>query len=241
MDIALSLLTLTLMEIILGIDNIVFIAIIVDRLPIKKDQDQIRNIGIGLALVARLGLLFCISWVMSLTTPLFEVFGAEFSGRDLVLLFGGVFLLVKATLEIHESVQHTHNHTQKTPAEKKNNSKYALLFQIIVLDIVFSLDSVITAVGMAKEIWIMVVAMVIAMTVMLLGAKSIGDFVMKRPTLKILALSFLMLIGFMLILEGTGTHVNKSYIYFAMAFAVVVEILNMKVRAKIRRKVTGIG
>lgn len=232
MDILLSLVTLTMMEIVLGVDNIIFIAIIVDRLPVKKDQDFVRNIGIALALLVRLGLLFCISWVMSLTKPLIELFGFSLSGRDLVLLVGGVFLIVKATLELHESVRHTFEHTQAQPSGSTKKSKSALLFQIIILDIVFSLDSVITAVGMAKEVWIMVTAMVIAMVVMLVGAKSISGFVTKYPTLKVLALAFLLLIGFMLVLEGTGTHVGKGYIYFAMFFALGVELINIRVRGK---------
>lgn len=230
-----ALLTLSLMEIVLGIDNIVFIAILVARVP-EKQREFVRNIGIVLALLMRLVLLFSISWVMGLTEPLFTVLEFSFSGRDLILLFGGLFLIGKSTLEIHHKVELIDSHTIDTPKEQDQKSGFkgvkSILFQIIILDIVFSLDSVITAVGMANQISIMVLAMLIAMAVMLVSAKSIGNFVEYNPALKILALSFLLLIGVMLVAESMGTHVNKGYIYFAMAFALVIEILNMRYRKK---------
>ncbi len=219
--------TLTAMEIVLGIDNIVFISILVGKLPAEQ-QAKARNIGLALALLARLGLLFSISWVMGLTEPLFSVLGFEMSGRNIILLLGGLFLVGKATFEIHEKFEL--HHTGPNVGAKKANYT-SILLQIILLDIVFSLDSVITAVGMAKQISIMVVAMLISMVVMVISARSIGDFVERHPTVKILALSFLILIGVMLVAEGTGQHMPKAYIYFAMAFSLGVELLNMKYRA----------
>ena len=227
-----ALLTLTAMEIVLGIDNIVFISILVAKLPLEQ-QTKARNIGLGLALLARLGLLFSISWVMSLTTPLFSVFNLEMSGRNLILLFGGLFLVGKATFEIHEKFE-AHNDGKPNAGGTANYT--SILLQILVLDIVFSLDSVITAVGMAQQISIMVVAMLISMVVMLLSAKPIGDFVERHPTVKILALSFLILIGVMLVAEGTGQHMPKGYIYFAMAFSLGVEMLNIKYRTVAAKK-----
>jgi predicted tellurium resistance membrane protein TerC len=235
-----ALLTLSLMEIVLGIDNIIFIAILVVRVP-EAQREFVRKTGILLALFMRLILLFSISWVMGLTEPIFSLYSHSFSGRDLILLFGGLFLIVKSTLEIHHKVELVDhhktesNHFSATSEVKPNlNLKLArsILLQIIILDIVFSLDSVITAVGMVEHISIMVIAMLIAMGVMLLSAKSIGDFVDSNPALKILALSFLLLIGVMLVSEGFGSHINKGYIYFAMAFAVGVELLNMRYRTK---------
>lgn len=228
-----ALLTLSLMEIVLGIDNIIFIAIIVGRVP-ANSREKIRKTGIVLALFMRLALLFSISWVMGLTEPLLTVFDHGFSGRDLILLFGGLFLIGKSTLEIHHKIALVEDHDKVTQDinEMKTGGGKSILFQIILLDIVFSLDSVITAVGMANQLSIMVLAMVIAMIVMLVSAKSIGDFVDHNPALKILALSFLLLIGVMLVAESMGSHVNKGYIYFAMAFSLVVEILNMKYRSK---------
>ena len=226
-----ALLTLTAMETVLGIDNIIFIAILVGRLPADK-QAKIRNLGISLALLIRIALLFSISWIMTLTTPLFEVAGHAFSGRDLILLGGGLFLLGKSTFEIHHKVEgdpQVHLH-EAEPKGKKQVSPTAMLFQILLLDIVFSLDSVITAVGMANQVSIMVCAMVISMLIMLVSASSISNFVEKHPTIKILALSFLLLIGVMLVAESMGGHVSKGYIYFAMAFSLTVELLNMRYR-----------
>lgn len=227
-----ALVTLTAMETVLGIDNIIFIAILVGRLPLEK-QSKIRNIGISLALIIRIALLFSISWIMTLKDPLFTLMDHSFSGRDLILLGGGLFLIGKSTYEIHHKVEgdpqiHLHHAEEKT----KQVSAGLMLAQILVLDIVFSLDSVITAVGMSDQVSIMVVAMLISMVIMLISAGKISAFVEKHPTIKILALSFLLLIGVMLVAEGMGAHVSKGYIYFAMAFSLVVELLNMRYRKK---------
>lgn len=229
-----SLLTLTAMETVLGIDNIIFIAILVARLP-AQSQNKIRNIGIFLALLIRIILLFSISWIMTLKEPLFALMGHSFSGRDLILLGGGLFLLGKATFEIHHKVEgdpQIHLHEAENMDKKHKASPGMMLAQILVLDIVFSLDSVITAVGMANQISIMVVAMLISMVIMLVSAGKISSFVERHPTIKILALSFLMLIGVMLVAEGMGAHISKGYIYFAMAFSLTVELLNMRYRKK---------
>jgi len=228
-DTYVSLLTLTAMEIVLGIDNVVFISILTAKLP-PKDQPSARRLGLSLALVLRLGLLFALSWVMGLTDPLFTLFGKTFSGRSLILLGGGLFLVAKATHEIYDKLEVEH--------EDKNVGSSArafglILVQILALDIVFSLDSVITAVGMAQHVSVMVVAMVVAVGVMLVFAQRIGDFVNRHPSMKILALSFLLLIGVMLVAEGMGQHVGKGYIYFAMAFSLGVELLNMRLRKKV--------
>jgi predicted tellurium resistance membrane protein TerC len=229
-----SLFTLTAMETVLGIDNIIFIAILVGRLP-KEAQNKTRNLGIGLALVIRVLLLFSISWIMNLTSPLFSLFEHSFSGRDLILLGGGLFLLGKSTFEIHHKVEgdpQIHLHEAEAVGHKKKVSPSFMLFQILLLDIVFSLDSVITAVGMANHIPIMVTAMILSMIIMLVSAGSISSFVDRHPTIKILALSFLLLIGVMLVAESFGAHVSKGYIYFAMAFSLAVELLNMRYRKK---------
>jgi len=228
-DSMIALFTLTAMETVLGIDNIVFISILVARVD-EGQRNKVRQLGIALALVLRLGLLFSISWVMSLTQPLFTLVSYEFSGRSLILLAGGIFLIGKSTFEIHHKVEGDPESEISSKGAKA--SALNILLQILVLDIVFSLDSVITAVGMASQIWIMVAAMVISMVIMLISAKSIGDFVDKHPTIKILALSFLLLIGVMLTAEGMGSHISKGYIYFAMAFSLTVELLNMRFRAK---------
>ncbi len=224
-----ALITLTAMEIVLGIDNIIFIAILVGRVPVEK-QAKTRSLGISLALVIRILLLFSISWIMSLKNPLFEVFGKTFSGRDLILLVGGLFLIGKSTSEIHHKVESVEDLPEQI-AESSHSSKWVLV-QILLLDIVFSLDSVITAVGMVDQISIMVAAMVISMIVMLFSANSISGFVDRHPTVKILALSFLLLIGFMLVVEGMGGHVGKGYVYFAMFFSLAVELLNIRYRTK---------
>ncbi|HEX8699062.1 MAG TPA: TerC family protein [Myxococcaceae bacterium] len=223
-----ALLTLSAMEIVLGVDNIVFIAILVAKLPPEK-REKIRKIGIGLALIIRIGLLFALSWMMRLTEPLFTVLGQDISGRDLILLGGGLFLVAKSVHEMHSKLEggDAHGEPGKAPSAAAVGS---VLAQILALDIVFSLDSVITAVGMASQLWVMVTAMVIAVGVMLIFAGKIGDFVERHPTVKILALSFLLLIGVMLVAEGFGQHINKGYIYFAMAFALIVELLNMRLR-----------
>jgi predicted tellurium resistance membrane protein TerC len=224
----LSLITLTAMEIVLGIDNVIFISILVDKLPAGQ-QTKARKLGLGLALVLRLALLFAITWVMGLVNPLFSVFGKGFTGRDLILLGGGLFLIVKATREIHENLEVVHEQ-HKAPSGKAAFG--IVLAQILALDIVFSLDSVITAVGMAQHISVMVVAMVVAVGVMLGFSGSIAAFVNRHPSMKMLALSFLLLIGVVLVADGMGQHVGKGYIYFSMAFSFGVELLNMRVRGK---------
>ena len=226
-DALVSLLTLTVMEIVLGIDNVVFIAIITGRLPAAQ-QPLARRLGIGLALVIRIGLLFAISWIMGLTRPFMQVLGHPVSGRDLILLGGGFFLIGKATWEIYDKLEADH-----AAAGQRGGGRgrfLAVLVQILILDIVFSLDSVITAVGMANHLSIMVMAMVIAMVVMLVSANPIGGFVERHPSVKILALSFLLLIGVMLVAEGMGSHMEKGYIYAAMAFSLFVELLNLRYR-----------
>lgn len=223
-----ALATLTALEIVLGIDNIIFISILVGRLP-EKQRATARRLGLSLAMLARLGLLFSISWVMGLTRPWFEIAGVEVSGRDLILIGGGLFLLAKATHEIHNSLEGGEGHDEANPAV---TSMGMVLAQIAVLDIVFSLDSVITAVGLADHVAIMAIAIILAVGVMLFAAKSIGEFVDAHPTIKILALSFLILVGVTLMIEGFDVHVPKGYIYFAMAFSVVVEMLNIKMRQR---------
>jgi predicted tellurium resistance membrane protein TerC len=231
-EMIISLVTLTLMEIVLGIDNIIFIAILVARLPIES-QEKIRNLGISLALIIRILLLFSINWIMTLTEPFFSVMGHALSGRDLILFGGGLFLIGKSTLEIHHKVEGDPDHALPSVAKtKKKISPGAMLIQILILDIVFSLDSVITAVGMVSHVGVMIIAMVLAMIVMLLSAGSISTFVETHPTIKILALSFLLLIGVMLVAEAMGQHVSKGYIYFAMAFSLSVEMLNLRYRSK---------
>ncbi len=227
-DALIALFTLTAMEIVLGIDNIIFIAILVGKLPANQ-QNKARQLGIGLALIMRLGLLFSIAWIMRLTEPLFEVFDKSFSGRDIILLLGGLFLIAKATFEIHEKLESGEQTTGSNTSSR--TAKFgAIIFQIIILDLVFSLDSVITAVGMASQLGVMVIAMMAAVGVMLLAAGTISDIVHRHPTLKILALSFLILIGVMLTVEGMGGHIGKGYIYFAMAFSLIVEMVNIRFR-----------
>jgi predicted tellurium resistance membrane protein TerC len=222
-----SLATLTAMEIVLGIDNIVFLSILAGRLP-RARQPAARRLGLGVALGTRLVLLFAITWVMGLTRELFALAGHGFSGRDLILLGGGLFLLAKATFEIHDKLEVKH----EAEGEKGGGTAgfWAVIVQIGLLDVVFSLDSVITAVGMARHVSVMVVAMVVAVGVMLVFAGPIGEFVERHPTMKMLALSFLLLIGVMLVAEGLGRHIEKGYVYFAMAFSFVVELLNMRMR-----------
>ena len=222
-----ALFTLTLLEIVLGIDNIVFIAILASRLPVEK-QGLAYRLGLLGAMFTRIALLLTINWVMQLTQPLFEVLGHSFSGRDLILLGGGLFLIAKSAQEIYDKVEGEHQEDIKGWF----NGLPGIIAQIMVLDIIFSLDSVITAVGMAEDIEVMVTAVIIAIGVMLIFAKQIGDFVNKYPSMKILALSFLLLIGVLLTAEGLGQHVNKGYIYFAMAFALMVELINIRFRKK---------
>ncbi|MGD8323548.1 MAG: TerC family protein [Gammaproteobacteria bacterium] len=222
-----ALTTLTLLEIVLGIDNIVFISILVGRLP-EAQRQRARVIGLGLAMGMRILLLLLITLIMRLQAPLFTVWTAAISGRDLILLGGGLFLIAKATLEIHDALEGPEQHHEHAAAA----GFIATIVQIGLIDIVFSLDSVITAVGMAEHIPVMIIAIVLAVGVMMLSAKAIGDFVDDHPTVKMLALSFLVLIGVALIGEGLDLHIPKGYIYFAMAFSIVVEVLNLAVRRR---------
>lgn len=217
--------TLTVLELVLGIDNIVFISILAGKLP-PEQQSRARYIGLALALAMRVVLLFSLTWVIGLTAPLFTIFGQEISGRDLVLLVGGLFLIGKSTHEIHGSLEGEEGHK----SAKVYASFVGVLVQIALLDIVFSLDSVITAVGMVDRIEIMIAAVVVSIVFMMAFAKPIGEFVQRHPTVKMLALSFLLLIGVTLIAEGFDQHIPKGYIYFAMAFSVLVEVLNMRLR-----------
>lgn len=219
-----ALVTLIGLEIVLGIDNIIFISILVSRLP-EAEREKARRLGLGFAMLARLGLLFSLVWIMGLIAPLFTVLNNEISGRDIILILGGLFLLAKSTHEIHNSLE-----VEDSEAPTKPANFISILVQIALLDVVFSFDSVITAVGLVSHISIMVIAIVISVGVMLFAAKSIGEFVDQHPTIKILALSFLLLIGMSLIAEGLDMHIPKGYIYFAMAFSVGVEILNIKIR-----------
>jgi predicted tellurium resistance membrane protein TerC len=224
-----ALATLTVLEIILGIDNIIFLSILVSRLP-KHQQQSARILGLGLAMVSRILLLLSLTWVMGLTEPLLTLMEYELSGRDLILVGGGLFLLWKSTVEIHESLEgETHVKDQKSPRQA---AYFGTLVQIAIIDIVFSLDSVITAVGMVKHIGVMVVAIMIAVGVMMFAAKTINDIIERHPSLKMLALSFLMVVGVALISEGLGFEVPKGYVYFAMAFSLAVEILNIRFRTK---------
>ena len=227
-----ALLTLTVMEIVLGIDNIIFISILADRLP-KEKQRRARTIGLGLAMFLRVGLLFTITWIMGLTRPLFEIGDEEISGRDLILGLGGMFLVFKATHEIHGKLEVADDADQ---GEARRASLTAVIAQILLLDIVFSLDSVITAVGMAQHVMVMVIATVIAVVIMMVFAGTISAFVNRHPSMKMLALSFLVLIGVVLVAEAFDQHINKGYIYFAMAFSFVVELLNMWLRKRSRQR-----
>jgi predicted tellurium resistance membrane protein TerC len=224
-----ALLTLTALEIVLGIDNIIFLSILVGRLP-KKDRKLGRILGLAFALATRVLLLLSLVWLTHLTTPLFSLFERNFSARDLILLLGGLFLIAKSTHEIHHSMEEA-DQKPEDMIEKKSNL-IGTVVQIGLIDIVFSLDSVITAVGLANDVTIMVIAVVISIFVMMFAAKSIGDFVDNHPTIKMLALSFLILIGVALVGEGMDFHIPKGYIYFAMAFSVGVEMLNIKLRKK---------
>jgi predicted tellurium resistance membrane protein TerC len=226
-----ALVTLSALEIVLGIDNLVFIAILTARLPANR-QRTARRIGLVLALGIRIALLFAISWMMTLTRPLFAIAGHEFSGRDLILLAGGLFLIFKATWEIHDKLEVEHHAMAGAGARARTMT--TVIVQILLLDIVFSLDSVITAIGMAQHVPTMVTAMVIAMIVMLVSMNTISTFIERHPTLKMLALAFLLLIGVMLVAEGWGLHVPKGYIYVAMAFSLGVELLNMLYRKRHR-------
>ena len=224
-----SLLTLTGLEIVLGIDNIIFIAILVGKLP-QEQRGSGRIVGLGLAMVTRILLLLSLFWIMKLTKPLFTIVEFSISGRDLVLIIGGLFLLVKSTLEIHSSVSGDGEEHQNST--KSHANFLVIVSEIAVLDIVFSLDSVITAVGMAEHIEIMIIAVILAVGVMMVASKGISNFVDNNPTIKILALAFLVLVGMTLVAEGLGFHIPKGYIYFAMAFSLAVESINIYAKKK---------
>ncbi len=225
-DNLIALATLSLLEIVLGIDNIVFLSILSAKLP-PEQRAKGRRVGLALAMLMRIGLLLSLSWVMRLVDPLFEPFGHPVSGKDLILLGGGLFLIGKATFEIHERLEGPEHGPNLGPAGASFGS---VIVQIMLLDIVFSLDSVITAVGMAQQVWVMITAVVLAVAAMMLFAGAVSEFVERHPTIKMLALSFLILIGVMLVAEGLGQHIRKGYIYFAMAFSLGVELLNLRLR-----------
>jgi predicted tellurium resistance membrane protein TerC len=220
-----ALAALTGLEIVLGIDNIIFISILTSKLP-ERQQPRARTLGLGLAMIMRILLLFFLTWIMGLTKPLFTVLDNEISGRDLILIFGGLFLLGKSTLEIHDKLEGKEGRA----SERAPSSFFGVLTQIILLDVVFSLDSVITAIGMANQLFVMVAAVVVAVGFMMLASSSISLFVERHPTIKVLALSFLLLIGVALIGDGLDLHIPKGYIYFSMAFSVLVEMINLRVR-----------
>jgi predicted tellurium resistance membrane protein TerC len=223
----LAFVTLVALEVVLGIDNIVFISILADKLP-EARRERIRRLGLLLAMVMRLALLALLAWLVGLTAPLFNIFGHGFSGRDLVLIAGGLFLIYKSTTEIHELVQGGETHT----AAAVRAAAAAILAQIVLVDIVFSLDSIITAVGMVDDLRIMTAAVIASVALMMAFAGPIGRFISARPTIKMLALAFLLMIGLVLVADGLGVHVPKGYVYFAMAFSVLVEMLNLRVRRR---------
>ena len=222
-----ALATLTFLEIVLGVDNIIFISILSGKLP-PAQQSRARRLGLIGAMLTRILLLLSLAWIVKLTQPLFSAIGHEISGRDLILILGGLFLLGKSTFEIHDRLEADEGHASRRIAA----SFVSVIVQIMLLDLVFSLDSVITAVGMVDELWIMITAVIIAVAIMMLAAAPISAFVHRHPTVKVLALSFLLLIGLSLLLEGFEQHIPKGYIYFAMGFSVFVEMINLRVRAK---------
>ena len=226
-EILIALATLTFLEIVLGVDNIIFISILSQKLPAAQ-QPKARRIGLLLAMATRILLLFSLAWVIKLTAPWFTVFSQEISGRDLILIVGGLFLLAKSTHEIHERLEGEEGHA----TAKVRASFASVLVQIALLDIVFSLDSVITAVGMVDQVWVMITAVIISVAVMMLAAEPISAFVHRHPTVKMLALSFLLLIGMSLVAEGFDHHIPKGYVYFAMGFSVFVEAINLRMRKK---------
>jgi len=228
-EIWIALATLTLLEIVLGIDNIIFISILTGKLPSDR-QPRARIIGLALAMITRILLLFSLTWLMGLTRPLFSVLSNEFSGRDLILISGGLFLLAKSTLEIHDKLEGE----EDVRSTRVAASFGGVLVQIMFMDIIFSLDSVITAIGMARDLGVMVAAVVVAVIAMMMAAGKVSRFVENHPTIKVLALSFLLLIGVALVADGLGLHIPKGYIYFAMAFSVFVEMLNMRIRRRAR-------
>ena len=222
--------TLTALELVLGIDNIIFISILVDKLPAQQ-KEMARKLGLFLAMFMRIALLLTLSWIVGLTTPLFTLLGQDFSGRDLVLLFGGLFLLWKSVGEIHETLESN----QDEQATRSAVTFQGIIFQIILIDLVFSLDSIITAVGMVESVVVMIAAVIASVGLMMVFASAIGKFVSEHPTIKMLALAFLVAIGVILIAESFGHHVPKGYIYSAMAFSVIVEMLNLRLRRRIQR------
>jgi predicted tellurium resistance membrane protein TerC len=224
-----ALATLTFLEIVLGVDNIIFISILSGKLP-PSQQPQARRVGLLGAMLTRVLLLFSLAWIVKLTAPLFTALGHPISGRDLILIGGGLFLLGKSTVEIHDRLEGEEGHASNRVAA----TFASVIVQIMLLDIVFSLDSVITAVGMVDELWVMIAAVIISVAIMMVAAEPISAFVHHHPTVKILALSFLLLIGLSLLLEGFGQHIPKGYVYFAMGFSVFVEMINLRVRAKAR-------
>jgi predicted tellurium resistance membrane protein TerC len=230
-ELLIALVTLTFLEIVLGVDNVIFISILSGKLP-KEQQKRARRVGLMAAMLMRIALLFSLTWMARLTAPLFNLFNHDVSGRDLILIFGGLFLLAKATYEIHDKLEGDEGHSSKRVAA----TFASVITQVMLLDIVFSLDSVITAIGMADNLTVMITAVVLAVLVMLLAAEPISAFVEIHPTVKILALSFLLLIGFSLVADGFGQHVSKGYIYFAMGFSVFVEMVNIRVKAKQKSK-----
>jgi len=231
-EIWIALATLTALELVLGIDNIIFISILAGKLP-PEQRDKARRLGIGLAAITRLALLLAIAWIVGLTAPLFSIFGHEISWRDLILIGGGLFLIGKATHEIHQKLE---GDSESVGPGRVAASFGSVIAQIMVLDIVFSLDSIITAVGMVEERWVMFAAILISIAFMLLFAKPIGDFVERHPTVKVLALSFLIMIGLVLMADGFGQKIPKGYIYAAMAFSVFVEMINLWIRNRANRK-----
>jgi predicted tellurium resistance membrane protein TerC len=231
-DALIALITLTVLEVVLGVDNVIFISILANKLP-ASEQPRARRVGLLAAMIMRVALLLSIAWVVRLTAPLFTIAGQEISGRDIILIGGGLFLLAKATMEIHERLEGEEGHR----AAKVGPSFFAVILQIMALDIVFSLDSVITAIGMADDLWVMITAVILAVVIMLFSAETVSAFVNRHPTVKVLALSFLLLIGVSLVAEGFDQHIPKGYIYFAMAFSVFVESINLRVSAKRRVEV----
>jgi predicted tellurium resistance membrane protein TerC len=227
-----ALLTLTVLEVVLGIDNIIFISILAGKLP-ENQQARARTIGLGLAMLTRIALLMSITWIMRLTEPLISILGVEISGRDIILIAGGLFLIAKSTHEIHAKLEGAEGGTQAASKAKFRS----VIIQIMLLDVVFSFDSVITAVGMTGQLGVMITAVIIAVILMMLFSGGVSDFVHRHPTVKMLALAFLLLIGVTLIAEGFDQHISKGYIYFAMAFSVFVEMLNIRVRGKKGRPV----
>ncbi|MDA1330085.1 MAG: TerC family protein [Chloroflexi bacterium] len=229
-EIWISFFTLAALEIVLGIDNLVFISILAEKLP-EGQRERAGRVGLGLAMFLRIGLLLSIAWITNLVTPLFSVFGQSVSGHDLILLAGGIFLIAKSTIEIHDKLEGKEGHSE---VKGKAATFQQVIVQILLLDIVFSLDSVITAVGIAEHVPVMVAAIVIAVLVMLVSVGAISDFVNRHPTVKMLALSFLLLIGFSLVVEGLHQHIPKGYIYFAMGFSVLVEFFNLRLRTRVK-------